>query len=66
MLSISETLVIERGLKKLETDLNGALRKTHDDDGMLLSTGLSVTYYAVLNWLEENVERIEFKSPKES
>lgn len=65
MLSVTETLKIERGFKKLETDLNLALHKSHDADGMLFSDGLSTVYYAVLDWMDENVERIEFKTPKE-
>ena len=65
MLSVTETLEIERGLKKLESDLSIAIHKAHDRDGMLHPTALSTIYYSVLDWMEENVERIEFKTPKE-
>ena len=65
MLSVTETLEIERGLKKLESDLSIALHKAQDRDGMLHPTGLSTLYYAVLDWMDENVERIEFKTTKE-
>lgn len=63
MLSVTETLKIQRGLKNLETELQQTLHHTHDEDGMLLPEGPDKIYHAVLDWMDKNVERIEFKTP---
>ena len=66
MLSVTETLEIQRGLKKLETELHQTLHYTHDKNGTLLQDGPDKIYHAVLDWMDKNVERIEFKPiPKE-